>query len=546
MRNRILALQQEVNTRRQPSGRSMGFSVNYGGRMSRMYQQTPPPTPRTNDEYLYDAIKFFYPDSTLQLAELNDALRGLAAVMIHDALTASRQMDRVPRPTARPTVTWALKQVVRALFVDSSRTGVYESVRATVAASRRSEFELARAGVSMSRFKGRSFNAINYQVAGTVSPLRQPNSMACWATVTTILYNWKMNAGHSIDHVLGTIGQPYLQMFQNGQGLPGSMKEQFLNDAGLEFEYPQSFSIEGWEQLLRNYGPVWVTTDEDPSDKFAIHARVLFGIQGDGTSDGTQMRFVDPANGRVVTESITAFIEKYESEARTKNRPLRIQVVHWPPNASGNGLSGASSYRSRSFSRVRYSRAHQDGVIEMEPLEVSIPSERRDQILLRAGWKKADLSIVVRNFKGEPLLGHRIFAEAKSPGVEPQAYAQDVRGGAAIFNDIWLKPSGTLRIMAVSTGQPGEVPSGVIHYNMGSGDQLRLEADQAYRDVTVTATSSTEAARMAGATGSIGVEFQVFSAGGEVTTEETRTRGESVSRQYTVRIPTASLTIQVK
>lgn len=250
------------------------------------------------------------------------------------------------------------------------------------------------------------------------------------------------------------------------------------------------------------------------------------------------MRFVDPGAGRVVNESFTQFLVKYEAEAMDRNLPLRIQIVHWPPGASN--LSHGSSWGSS-----RLSRARQDGVVNMEPEVITISPQRREQLLRSAGWKQANLSIIIKNFLGEPMLGHQIFVEAQAAGVEPQAYAQEVRGGSAIFSNIWIKPSGTLRVLAVSLGTPSRLPSGVGHYTLPANNHLRLDATQASRDIEVTATNSREAATKAGVTGSAGVEFQIFSAGVLVSSEETNTQGSSVSRRYVVRVPTSTLNITV-
>jgi papain like cysteine protease AvrRpt2 len=43
---------------------------------------------------------------------------------------------------------------------------------------------------------------------------------------------------------------------------------------------------------LREHGPLWITADEDPSAKFSVHARVLIGLRGDGTPDGTIATFL--------------------------------------------------------------------------------------------------------------------------------------------------------------------------------------------------------------------------------------------------------------
>lgn len=219
-----------------------------------------------------------------------------------------------------------------------------------------------------SSYRVRAFNApVSYRVSGIVPPLRQPTGMTCWATVSTMMMSWRENASMTIDTAMGTIGSQYLAKFQANQGLGSAEKGPFLAAAGLVAEPPMSYSIEGWLQLLRTYGPIWVTTDEDPSANFAIHARIMVGIEGDGTPDGTSFRIVDPGTGTEYSEGLTTFIQKYQEEARALryDQPLRIQVVHWPANSQSQGQSygrvRAQSYTSRSLSSSwRTSRAFDD------------------------------------------------------------------------------------------------------------------------------------------------------------------------------------------
>ncbi|WP_258389042.1 papain-like cysteine protease family protein [Paenibacillus spongiae] len=58
-----------------------------------------------------------------------------------------------------------------------------------------------------------------------------------------------------------------------------------------------NYSVDGIEYLLKLYDPLWATTDEDPTANFSIHARIISGISGDGTPDGTLLRIIDPAGG---------------------------------------------------------------------------------------------------------------------------------------------------------------------------------------------------------------------------------------------------------
>jgi outer membrane protein OmpA-like peptidoglycan-associated protein len=176
----------------------------------------------------------------------------------------------------------------------------------------------------------RAAAAVDYRVPGIVAPVRQPSSMTCWATVTTIMKCWRAQASMTIETAIGQIGANWLAKFTANQGLTTAEKAPFLAAAGLAYEYPQSLTAAGWEGLLRRYGPLWVTTDEDPTAGFAIHARVMAGIHGDGTDAGTKIDVIDPATGTAYEENLGKFRSKYEAEARETKGALRIQIVHWP------------------------------------------------------------------------------------------------------------------------------------------------------------------------------------------------------------------------
>jgi uncharacterized protein YycO len=191
--------------------------------------------------------------------------------------------------------------------------------------------------------RSRGFNVpVNYEVPNEVPAIRQPSSMTCWATVTTMMMSWldgkRRNASVvlPIPEALARVGQTYVNKFNANKGLATEEKAPFLAAAGFVALNPQSFPVSEWEAMLRTYGPLWVTTDEDASPGFAIHARIMTGIKGDGTPDGTQVSIVDPAGGRTYKEKLSTFIRKFEEEAHDTDprTPLRIQVVHWPHNAA--------------------------------------------------------------------------------------------------------------------------------------------------------------------------------------------------------------------
>jgi hypothetical protein len=231
--------------------------------------------------------------------------------------------------------------------------------------------------------RAHAFNVMSYRVPGIVVPVRQPSSMTCWATVTTMMLSWREQASLTIERALDRIGQVYVDKFHNNQGLAADEKGPFLAAVGLQAEPAQSYSLEGWLQLLKTYGPLWVTTDESQTDgRFAIHARILVGMSGDGTPNGTQLVIVDPAIGAEIIEDFSTFITKFEREIYEiikrnpkDTSPLRIQVVHWPPNASVAAQSrrmmrsNASSYYHHNGShRVGYGPSMPSRSFDVTPL----------------------------------------------------------------------------------------------------------------------------------------------------------------------------------
>jgi hypothetical protein len=172
----------------------------------------------------------------------------------------------------------------------------------------------------------------DYNVPGLVPVLAQPSDKTCWATVTTMMISWRDQASYTIAQVMDMAGAPYDKKFKNNQTLRASEKEDLLDELDLRGEPPMSYAARGLLELLRQYGPLWVTTDEDPSKNFSIHARIVIGMYGDGSPDGTFLRIVDPAGGRQYDESFATFARKFEEEARDTDAasPLRVQVVHFP------------------------------------------------------------------------------------------------------------------------------------------------------------------------------------------------------------------------
>lgn len=188
-----------------------------------------------------------------------------------------------------------------------------------------------------------SFSAINYSVPGIVAEIRQPSSRTCWAAVMTTMLSWRNNRSQSIRDTLSAIGQRYVQLFDAGQALDTATAGQLYNDAGLVQLNGFNPTIEGWVGLLRQFGPLYV--DVGYSGTTMTHAIIVTGLYGDGTPAGTNITYLDPAEGKIITTNFRNFLSHYEADSAVNVWPYAI--VHWPAG-SFSGTKSLSEY-SRPF-----------------------------------------------------------------------------------------------------------------------------------------------------------------------------------------------------
>jgi hypothetical protein len=117
---------------------------------------------------------------------------------------------------------------------------------------------------------------MNYTIPGVFNLIAQPADMTCWATVGTMMMSWHDQQSYTIDAAMAKRGSKWATRFANNQGLKVLDHAAFANDAGMTYEQLQCYPAEGWEEMLRDYGPLAVVT-ADP-----YHARIMVGISGDG------------------------------------------------------------------------------------------------------------------------------------------------------------------------------------------------------------------------------------------------------------------------
>jgi len=172
--------------------------------------------------------------------------------------------------------------------------------------------------------------SFSYDVPGVIEAMAQPSPNSCWATAATMLISWRDQASYPIGTVCDMAGPEYRARFDADRALSLADKPTFLHRLQLEEEAPANYTLKAFVDMMRAYGPLWVTTDVGTSGDVAIHARIMTGADGDGSPTGSCVWLIDPADGSRHHETFKHFQQTFEQLARDvgAREPLWIQVVH--------------------------------------------------------------------------------------------------------------------------------------------------------------------------------------------------------------------------
>ena len=159
----------------------------------------------------------------------------------------------------------------------------------------------------------------------------QLTGMSCWAAGAAMLVGWRDHVSINPSEIAKGIG--YWSQY-NKKGLAPQDTTMFKY-WGLTPEAPQSYTVEGFAHLLKDNGPLWVASAAP-----GPHIRVVTGMSGDGTPDGTIVYINDPwqtgmttfsmpNSGSQYTETYHQFQDKQDSLAMTELKiPGALYVAH--------------------------------------------------------------------------------------------------------------------------------------------------------------------------------------------------------------------------
>jgi peptidoglycan hydrolase-like protein with peptidoglycan-binding domain len=179
-----------------------------------------------------------------------------------------------------------------------------------------------------------------YRIPGLFDLIKQPTNLVCWATAATMMLEWKrqvcMDIGKAMD--VADAQRPatvaarisYRQLFNANKGLPPSEFVDFLNCIGVSRAPMACYPLATWLRMLKRHGPLWVGTLFGDTAGSGLHSRIIVGIHGDGSVEGTWMDIADPWDGLEHAERFDKFTYKYEQAFVDSNySPSYFQVRHF-------------------------------------------------------------------------------------------------------------------------------------------------------------------------------------------------------------------------
>lgn len=149
----------------------------------------------------------------------------------------------------------------------------------------------------------------------------QNTDMSCWAASAAMVVGWRDDVSINPEEIADAVGywEQYEQCMVSPYTMGLNIRDKRVTGAwGLNIKSPQSYSVTAFYDLISTYGPCMLTTFEP-----GIHTRVVTGMYGDGTPEGTILVIYDPWDrdmttfsssneGSIYEESYSEYVRKLE------------------------------------------------------------------------------------------------------------------------------------------------------------------------------------------------------------------------------------------
>jgi hypothetical protein len=140
-----------------------------------------------------------------------------------------------------------------------------------------------------------------------VGQIKQKSTLVCWAAGGAMMSNWKRQRSATVEDVLDDLGGDWRRRYDLNLPLSVAELRAFYAALGLTEDGPVSYTPEGLARLVETVGPVLEIGDDGIQNNQVSHVRIVTGVVGDGTPDGTMVSIADPATETPGTETFRTF-----------------------------------------------------------------------------------------------------------------------------------------------------------------------------------------------------------------------------------------------
>ncbi|MFD0574663.1 papain-like cysteine protease family protein [Kitasatospora gansuensis] len=159
----------------------------------------------------------------------------------------------------------------------------------------------------------RATGAVDFDVDPPVGPVTQTSPSTCWAAAGAMLLGWWRRQSLSAESAADELGAGWRAKLDGDQALTASEMTGYAAALGLAAESPMCYLPRGLLRLLEAHGPLWVIGDDAIDGDALVHVRIVTGIHGDGSPDGTRVSYLDPADGQAHEEPFAVFAQHLEA-----------------------------------------------------------------------------------------------------------------------------------------------------------------------------------------------------------------------------------------
>jgi hypothetical protein len=210
------------------------------------------------------------------------------------------------------------------------------------------------------RAQARGSSVLGYRVPDLPMALQQTSSHVGWAYIAAIMASWRDRQNWSPEEYIRSLGGEWEQKLVNNEPLKPPEVLQFLATVGFQVEtLEMHFGAERLESMLREWGPLWVTSEPPDSSVLPGASAVLVGIHGP-SEDNFTVDLLDPALGRELSMPLSEFRAKY-GQHRGSNTGS-IQIRHWPARAQ-QAAQQSLAWASQAYARAANAPAVAGAVI---------------------------------------------------------------------------------------------------------------------------------------------------------------------------------------